>query len=397
MMKKVIFYILLLSCLPLGQLSAQMFGQNPRVKINKGSRYTRTTLVSVQIAGFDVAKMKISNFIDFREAFWIPYTPRVYGWKLRPSDNKDGKCTVYVKFKLRNGDFSETITDDIILDTQKPTGTKVSIEAGEHKALSSANETVELKLEWNKARYVKLSNSSRFYRRRWQIATDVVPDWTLKGDLDGKRIVFAKFRDAAGNISDVVYDKVHIDSQAPVRQAVVINKGEEVSTDSLGNVSLELTAVGAFQMLISNNKDFADADWQKFQAKIMWKLPAGDGNHIVYAKFKDKASNLTEVVFDDISVDATAPLEGNIIINEGDEVSRQIDGIIELSIKASDADMMLISNNKNFKGARWQPYDDLVTDWRIIGSNGKKRVYIKFRDDAGNVSPMYSDDIILVR
>ena len=341
--------------------------------------------------------MKISNFIDFREAFWIPYTPRVYGWKLRPTDNKDGKCTVYVKFKLRNGEYSEVITDDITLDTEKPTGTKVTIEAGEHKALSTADETVELKLEWNKARYVKLSNTPRFYRQRWQIATDVVPDWTLHGNLDGKRMVFAKFRDAAGNVSDVVHDEVHIDSQAPVRQAVVINNGNEVSTDSLGNVSLGVTAVGAFEMMLSNTKDFSDADWQKFQARINWKLPAGDGMHTVFAKFKDKAGNLTEVVSDDISVDATPPLEGNLIINEGDEVSRQIDGIIELSIKASDADMMLISNNKTFKGSRWQPYEELITDWRITGSNGKKRVYIKFRDEAGNVSTVHSDDIILVR
>lgn len=397
MMKKFIFYLLVVNFLFVGHLSAQIFGQNPRVKINKGSRYTRTTLVSVQIAGFDVAKMKISNFIDFRDAFWIPYTPRVYGWKLKPADNKDGKCTVYVKFKLRNGEYSEVITDNITLDTEKPTGTKVSIDAGEHKALSDVKHTVELKLEWNKARYVKLSNSRTFYRRRWQIATDIVPDWTLRGNLDGKRMVFAKFRDAAGNVSEMVYDKVQIDSQAPVRLAVVINKGDEVSTDSLNNVSLGLVAVGAFEMMLSNKQDFSDGDWQKFQPKTTWQLIAGDGDRKVYVKFKDKAGNITETVFDDISVDATAPLEGNLIINEGDEVSRQIDGIIELSIKASDADMMLISNNKNFKSARWKPYEELVTDWRITGSNGKKRVYIKFKDEAGNVSPVHSDDIILVR
>jgi len=58
---------------------------------------------------------------------------------------------------------------------------------------------------------------------------------------------------------------------------------------------------------------------------------------------------------------------------------------------------MMISNIDNFRGGRLLPYEELVSDWRLMGDNGKKTVFIKFKDDAGNESEVISDEIVLIR
>jgi hypothetical protein len=57
--------------------------------------------------------------------------------------------------------------------------------------------------------------------------------------------------------------------------------------------------------------------------------------------------------------------------------------------------MMMISNNENFTGSYWVPFTDLVTDWVLApGRPGDRTVYIKFKDEAANVSKAYSDEIM---
>jgi len=55
---------------------------------------------------------------------------------------------------------------------------------------------------------------------------------------------------------------------------------------------------------------------------------------------------------------------------------------------------VMMSNNAGFSGATWVGYAT-SSDWTLAAGDGTKTVYVKFRDRAGNVSPVYSDAIIL--
>ncbi len=55
---------------------------------------------------------------------------------------------------------------------------------------------------------------------------------------------------------------------------------------------------------------------------------------------------------------------------------------------------MMISNNPGFKSAVWLRYAT-VKDWILAGDRGLNYVYIKFRDDFGNISDTFSAAIYL--
>ncbi len=367
-----------------------------RITINKGSHYTKTPFVTLQIAAFDVTQMQISNRQDFIDAHWIPYQPTVYGWKLIP---EDGNQKVYVRFKDAKANMMAIVTADIHLDMTAPKNPKIKIDV-EGEAIKDSTQLVKLFVsaeEPDKRYYVMVSNHRSFYRQRWQLITPEIEDWQLGSKLDGVKIVFAKFRDRSGNISDVVSDKVVLDTQGPVRPSITINNGEPALTKQAAEVQLTLTAGGATEMMVSDNESFEGQEWQPIKKYLKWKLSEGDGEKKLYARFRDNAKNETEVVSATIDVDSTPPSDMTIIINGGDQTSRHIDGVVELAIKATDAKYMMISNSDNFRGGRWLPYEELVSDWRLIGENGKKAVYIKFKDDAGNESEVISDEIVLIR
>jgi hypothetical protein len=385
---------LLLLALPLAEAQDDNF---TRIKINRGSRYTRTHIVTLQLVAPGAAKMQISNYSDFRDANWIGYQPKVYGWALLRDEGERG---VYARFQDAKGNFVGNAIANIFLDRTPPQDVKVEIDVPK-KVLNDTTQRVKLQFSWKKEDeeryYMMVSNHRSFYRQRWQVARDSILDWQLAGTLDGEYMVFAKFRDRAGNVSNLVFDKVGIDTQGPVRYGVVVNSGSPFTTNKEAQVDLVLTAIGASEMKVSNQADLKDAKWMPYKRNLKWQLEKGDGEKKIYVKFRDDAKNETPIVVSTIVLDTRPPQNLSLSINEGETTSRHIDGIVELSIKADDASMMMISNHSDFRNARWQPYEELISDWRLTGENGKKTVYVKFKDESDNVSDVVSAEIILIR
>ncbi|WP_027001564.1 hypothetical protein [Hugenholtzia roseola] len=368
-----------------------------KLKINRGSRYTRTPIVTLQLVAPNAAKMQISNYADFRDANWIGYQSKVYGWSLLKTE---GMQSVFARFQDAKGTYVGMQSAHIFLDKTAPQNTKIEIDVP-NKVLNDTTQRVTLKFSWTQEEeeryYVMVSNHRSFYRQRWQVVQDTISDWALSGTLDGEYFVFAKFRDRAGNISELISDKVGLDTQAPVRYGIVIDGNVPFTTNKKGEVSLVLTAIGATEMKVSNQADFKGAEWQPYQRNLKWLLTEGEGEKKVYAKFRDNAKNETPPTSAMIVKDTEAPKNLSLIINEGETTTRHIDGIVELSIKAEEASLMMISNFADFRNARWQPYEELISDWHLTGENGKKTVYIKFKDESENTSEPISAEIILIR
>jgi len=96
-----------------------------------------------------------------------------------------------------------------------------------------------------------------------------------------------------------------------------------------------------------------------------------------------------------VNVDVTPPSSPTLSVDGGASYTTDENGEVSLTISATGASKMKVSNYANFSGATWETYSTSKS-WTLLnsGSDGSKTVYINFRDTAGtNVST--SDTIIL--
>jgi fibronectin type 3 domain-containing protein len=98
-------------------------------------------------------------------------------------------------------------------------------------------------------------------------------------------------------------------SATPNLYSIIINNGSEF-TDGR-DITLALTApVGSLYMQISNYPLFPEAYWESFSSTRSWQLPSGDGDHNVYARFRDADDNTTAgYFFDTITLDTRAAID----------------------------------------------------------------------------------------
>ncbi|MDD5213776.1 MAG: S-layer homology domain-containing protein [Candidatus Gracilibacteria bacterium] len=83
-----------------------------------------------------------------------------------------------------------------------------------------------------------------------------------------------------------------------------------------------------------------------------------------------------------------------ISINDGASLTNN--NYVQLTLAAIDdigVSQMMISNVSNFSGASWETYNTSKLNWDLGTGAGTKTVYIKFKDEAGNISSTYSDSI----
>ena len=167
------------------------------IVINSGAAWTNllpaTLTLSASDGGSGLSQMRFSNDNSTWTA-WESYASSK-GWTLPAGD---GQKTVYVQFNDVAGNPSGSFTDTIGLDTIAPTGSIV-INAGAAKTTSTV---VTLTLSATDARsgvaQMRFSNDNVTWSTWEAYATQKT--WTLISG-DGSKIVYARFRDAAGNPS----------------------------------------------------------------------------------------------------------------------------------------------------------------------------------------------------
>jgi len=74
-------------------------------------------------------------------------------------------------------------------------------------------------------------------------------------------------------------------------------------------VSLNIQAIRARWMWLSNNSDFSDGEWQPFASTVSsWELPGSDGIKSVFLKISYDDSTLSPPIFDNIILDREASI-----------------------------------------------------------------------------------------
>jgi len=266
--------------------------------------------------------------------------------------------------------------------------------------------------------------------------------WMLsKGD--GQKTVFARFRDITGEPTVPVSDTITLDTLAGDEYGVTVNGGA-LFTNQI-TVTLTLGAKPyTTQMQVSNDGGFSGTLWEAYNSQTYWTITQY-GNYViprvVYVRYKDMEGDVSSTFQDDIILDVTAPNGWVEVITSGtNNIALGISASNPASIRPSFSTLpnhrivpaqhlpftvfipqmsknilcypptgepnvtlrlyaeddvsgvagMMISHLPNFPCAIWQPY---ITTKAWFAPPGASMVYVKFRDYAGNVSEVVSDEI----
>jgi hypothetical protein len=85
------------------------------------------------------------------------------------------------------------------------------------------------------------------------------------------------------------------------------------------------------------------------------------------------------------------------VIDNGQGWTNNPDKKVTLHIKASGAHEMAISTEPTLKNASWEPFRTEVSGFELPGDDGEKIIFVRLKDEAGNVSPVVSSKINLKR
>ncbi|HEC69658.1 MAG TPA: hypothetical protein ENI31_05195 [Candidatus Omnitrophica bacterium] len=156
--------------------------------------------------------------------------------------------------------------------------------------------------------------------------------------------------------------------------------------------------LSSLQFFLNGEKVSGEFDEDKNIYSYKGDLP--DGENTVLIKVEDNVGSQASKAWSFI-VD-THPPQGSVVINNDDPVTNS--SYVTLKITASDEvsgiKYIYISNDGVFDTEMNNPFEfrALIENWLLKEPDisGRKTVYIKFEDYAGNVSSVFSDDIELV-
>jgi hypothetical protein len=175
-----------------------------------------------------VAKVRYSNEAIGGDAPWEDPTP-TKEWDLV---DEGGQVTVYYQVIDRAGYISQVYSDDIILDTELPTGT-IEVDGG----LIIVNTTlITLHLTFDddtQVEAIRLSNDGIWDESDWGPPSGSVAWGLPEGDIG--RIVYYQVKDVTGKVSQIYELNIRVDKTSPRLEAMDPADGSE---DVLVNSSI---------------------------------------------------------------------------------------------------------------------------------------------------------------
>jgi hypothetical protein len=396
------------------------------ITINNGAAYAASRTVTLNLSASDngsgVTGMAFSeDGVDF-SAFESYVVSKA--WTLSAGG---GTKIVYARFLDSAGNISAPVSDTIVLDQSPPTGS-VAINGG---ALNTTGTNVTLVVSASAATPASQVSEMIFSNdganwSAWQ-SYSAAASWMLSTG-DGLKTVYAKFRDAAGNVSSAVSDTITLDTTVGTDYGFTINDGALFTNRVTVTLSIGAKSFTS-EMMVSNDGGFGGAAWEPYTSRRIWQITQY-GIYVlprtVYMKFKDAAGNSSIPFQDDIILDVTAPT-GSVQIIPGASASSRAapvprrmttnpvggrakpssiyttyfpsilngypcsvpTGAANVTLRLSAADdvsgvgAMIISNRPDFYCASWEGYV-ISQAWYV--PEGTTTVYVKFRDNAGNIS-----------
>lgn len=210
-----------------------------------------------------------------------------------------------------------------------------------------------------------------------------------------------------GNIADkdsLLKFELWVDVDAPLINQLSPLPGASISdnhtpitcylSDADSGLDRELTTLS-----VNNRTVYFEYDEQNQLLKFQPDSPLVEGENNVLLKAYDLVGNYAVKGWNFI-VDTQGP-SGSILLNNGEEFTHS--AYVFLNIHTEDTvsgtKYIYISNDGIFDTEMNEPhpYSPVISNWLVAepDRDGLKTVYVKFRDAAGNLSPVYKDEITL--
>ena len=269
------------------------------------------------------------------------------------SGDEEGLKTVFARLQDKAGNYSKVLTASIIFDRTPPSNCELVINNND-EYIRNKNKKVSLSLRAEGANAMLISNKESFEGAEWMPFKTAI-GWTLEGP-EGIHYVHVKYKDAAGNESNVISKSIKSDFAPPKIVNFAIDDGAEYCSEPQGNVTLKFDVEDATEMIISNMQlsDTSMNSWEPYQNTKIWKLEGEDGLKIVYGRFKDDAGNVTHEYYDKIVLDRIPPTDGKLAINNGAPWFTNKEGKGDVLIYAKGASEGMISNTPDFASSKWE-------------------------------------------
>jgi len=358
------------------------------MSINNGAAFANSTGVNVTSAVIDVGTGVMSASIDPGTGTFGPWVE--YNATLPitlPAGN--GVKTVSVRYMDAFGNIL-TLSDTIVVDVGLPVGTML-INSGDPYANSTAvtiNSAVSDALSGISE--MQFSNNASWGWSGWTAYSATAP-WTLSTG-SGNRFVYAQYRDAAGNVLQLV-DVILLDAIAPTG-TMSINNGAVATTSTTATVNSSITDSGG-SLLSQMRVDPGSGEygsWIAYSSTYSITLAPGDGVKTVRAEYRDKAGNVLSRS-DTILMDTEAPF-GTMVIAEDAESTpvRWVTVDSAMTDTTSGVFEMCVDPGTGTYG----PWVGYVPTYAIelASGDGLKTVRVQYRDHAGMVT-MRTDTITL--
>jgi hypothetical protein len=368
-----------------------------KFNIDDGAEYCSDPqgMVNLTFEVEDALTMAISNSqlndTSTIKNLWEPYKSSK-SWKL---DGEDGLKIVYGRFRDDAGNITHEYYDKIVLDRIPPSDARISINNGA-QWLTDKEGMADIMLYANGASDVMISNSTDFSKSKWEPIVEIKKGWQL---IVGKTeaVVYAKFKDKAGNVSDAVSSSIKVDLDPPRNAKISIDNNAKYVQNKDRKITISLGAEEATGMRLSNNKDFRNARWEPYATSKEVTFTEPDGEKTFFVQYSDDAGNLSDVISATIILDTTPPKINDFTIDDGEEWTNNTDKKVHLKINASDAMEMMIADNPDFTNASWESYQGEIAGYTLPGDDGEKILFLKLRDEAGNISRIVTAKINLKR
>jgi uncharacterized repeat protein (TIGR02543 family) len=213
---------------------------------------------------------------------------------------------------------------------------------------------------------------------------------------DGDKTIYVKYKDAAGNEAASVSDTIRLDTHVPEVSLsstapdttnlspipVVISFDEIVTGFDIDDISV----VNGTKSDFSGSGDVYGVNITPLANGTVW-VNVGTG------AAQDLAGNNSTAALSLSRIYDTEPPTGaSISINGG--AAYATDAAVILTLSATGAYQMIISEDNSFSGVSYQAYDT-GRSFTLSSGDGVKTVYVKYRDYVGNETATINDTITL--
>ncbi len=353
--------------------------------INSGAATTNNRNVTLTLSSTmsNTTDMCISN--TGKCTTWIPYNP-TYGWTLT---EEEGTKTVSAWFRDINKNQSNAIIDTIIFN---PTASTASLSIN-NGSLYTGSRNVSLTINSNTSEtgVTSMCISNTGTCTAWEPYT-TTKSWTLT-DLDGLKTVKVWFRDEEGNQFADATDTIIYETMPPTG-TIATSGGIAYTNSRTLNLVLSAMDTGSGMDSMCLSLTTTCSSWVTYNVTASINLSDFDGTQAVSVWYKDKVGNISTRYSTDIHLDRTSPSNGTISINGGADYATNANVTLTLSSTDTTSGIFQMCISQTPTCTSWVTYGTSY-NFTLNSGDGLKRVYIIYRDRAGNQSTQISDTITL--